>query len=101
MLQVNPRARVPFDSPGMIAVNCDAGRSIQVRRMAIGLTRTDLARGLGLPVSFVVDLEKGREEISTEMLALLTECLLVSVESLFDGSYHWPGPSGRDWHRSR
>lgn len=62
------------------------GERIRKQRMLLGLTRVQLAEGIGKSVKFVSDIETGTKGFSIQTLANLTDILNVSSDYILFGS---------------
>lgn len=67
------------------------GARLRARRIALELTQEGLAERTGMSVRFLVDVERGRANVSVHRLADLCAALDLSLEDLFVGL--GPGPA--------
>ncbi|HWX35570.1 MAG TPA: helix-turn-helix transcriptional regulator [Steroidobacteraceae bacterium] len=67
-------------------VDVAVGRNVRVRRMARGLSQTDLANRVGVTFQQVQKYEAGSNRISMGRLKKIAKVLRVHVTTLFEGS---------------
>jgi transcriptional regulator with XRE-family HTH domain len=77
-------------SPLMPAKSADAtdvlvGRNVRIRRLARGVSQSQLAKRLGVTFQQVQKYEKGINRIGSGRLARIAEVLRIPVAALFDG----------------
>ena len=58
------------------------GQRVLLRRRALGLTQKELAEACGFPYQVISGLERGRQSIYAERLAVLADALGVSMDYL-------------------
>jgi transcriptional regulator with XRE-family HTH domain len=61
------------------------GEKVKFYRKLAGLTQEKLAEKADLAPSYVSDVERGRENVSTDTLARITKALGIKFEDLFKG----------------
>jgi transcriptional regulator with XRE-family HTH domain len=62
------------------------GEKVKFYRKLAGLTQEKLAEKADLAPSYVSDVERGRENVSTDTLARITKALRIKFQDLFKGS---------------
>lgn len=60
------------------------GRRVRERRLALGLTQQDLAKGAGLHRSYIGEIELGKRNITLESATKIAKVLQVEVASLLE-----------------
>jgi transcriptional regulator with XRE-family HTH domain len=70
------------------------GQRVLLRRRALGLTQKDLAEACGFPYQVISGLERGRQSIYAERLAVLAKQLRVSSDYLLGLSDKLEDPLG-------
>lgn len=58
------------------------GQRIREERMRIGLTQEQLAEHIDVSTTYIGFIERGERSVTLEKIALLAECLHVSIDSL-------------------
>ncbi len=76
------------------AIDAAVGRNVRIRRMAKGLSQSQLADRLGVTFQQVQKYEKGTNRIGSSRLVRIAEILGLPVTALFDGIEN-AAPSGR------
>ncbi|HYS47795.1 MAG TPA: helix-turn-helix transcriptional regulator [Xanthobacteraceae bacterium] len=67
------------------SIDVAVGRNVRIRRMAKGLSQSQLGRRLGITFQQVQKYEKGTNRIGSGRLVRIAEILEVPVAALFDG----------------
>jgi transcriptional regulator with XRE-family HTH domain len=67
------------------------GNRVRMRRIALGLSQTQLGKALGLTFQQVQKYEKGTNRISASRLHRTAEILQVPIEFFFEGAPHVRG----------
>ncbi|HXW26346.1 MAG TPA: helix-turn-helix transcriptional regulator [Xanthobacteraceae bacterium] len=67
------------------AIDAAVGHNVRIRRMAKGLSQTDLATRLGVTFQQVQKYEKGANRIDSGRLVRIARILEVPVAALFEG----------------
>lgn len=62
------------------------GRNLQLRKVALGINRAQLAQALGIPPRLLYDYEKGAAPMDDKLLVTLARHLLV------DASFYYEDP---------
>ncbi|NMM44510.1 helix-turn-helix transcriptional regulator [Rhodospirillaceae bacterium KN72] len=73
-------SRLPTD------VDRTVGANIQARRVALGLTQTELGTAIGLGASEIQRFESAQDRVSAGMLFHLSQALQIVPDRLFDGA---------------
>ena len=73
-------SRLPTD------VDRTVGANIQARRLALGLTQTELGTAIGISASEVQRFETAQDRISAGLLYHLSKALQIVPDRLFDGA---------------
>lgn len=61
------------------------GEKVKFYRKLAGLTQEKLAEKAELAASYVSDIERGRENVSTDTLARIVKACGIKFEDIFDG----------------
>lgn len=64
----------------------DMGQRIRKRRIQLGITQDELARQMGVSLSFIGHLERGTRKASIDTLVALSNTLSISTDSLLAAS---------------
>jgi len=73
------------------ATDITVGHNVRIRRLAKGLSQSQLAKGLGVTFQQVQKYEKGANRIGSGRLVRIAEVLEVPVTALFEGVEGPPG----------
>jgi transcriptional regulator with XRE-family HTH domain len=77
------------------AVDVEVGQRIKIRRLAAGLSQTDLADGLGITFQQVQKYEKGVNRVGAGRLTRIAQVLKVPVITFFDGHGNTAGAAAQ------
>lgn len=66
-------------------INIEIGARVKEKRLALRLTREELARLSGYTANFIQEVERGRSGLSSESIRALSLALQVSADTLLFG----------------
>lgn len=67
------------------SINVEVGARIKQRRVALKLTREDLAELSGYSANFILEVERGHSGLSSESMRAFSQALNTSADSLLFG----------------
>jgi transcriptional regulator with XRE-family HTH domain len=76
----------PLSAKAPSATDAAVGRNVRIRRLAKGLSQSELGERLGVTFQQVQKYEKGTNRIGSGRLAQIADVLEVTVASLFEGA---------------